>query len=280
MALCVLRLKEWGQNGQCGKLVLNTEADNLVHYAKCHNLRINAAKTQAIIIGNNKILMKLPDELPSIIVDGSPISYSDTVNDLGVLIDKHLNWNEHVTFICRKAYASLYGIKRHSYVLSPLLRKRLVEALVFPVFDYGCIVTSNMLVDSALKLQRVQNACARLIFNLRRDCHISGYISNLNWLNISNRSIFASVTLLKKVLSANSPQYLADSLNYSHDVRSRIVRGSKFHLWIPQHRTDKGRGAFWINAPIMWNKLPDSILRISNFKTFKSHLKIYLLRRQ
>lgn len=259
--------------------IVNGEASKLVDYAKSHNLDINAAKTQVIIIGNHKLLKKLPDDVPLVVVNGTVIPYSDVVNDLGILVDKFLNWEPQVNSTCKKAYAAFHGIKKHCDILPVVVRKKLVEALVFPVLDYGNVVTSQMLVVSSIKLQRVQNACARLIFNLRRDCHISSYISDLKWLRIANRFTYASVTLLKKVLCTNKPMYLAAKLQFACNVRNRFVRGSHLLLRIPHHRTDKARGAFWIQAPLLWNQLPDCMLGKS-LNSFKLEIKNHLIASQ
>jgi hypothetical protein len=66
---------------------MNYEADNLVKYSTPHNLMVNPNKTQIVIIGNNKILKKLPDNLPPIVINGTHVPYSETVNNLGVLFD-------------------------------------------------------------------------------------------------------------------------------------------------------------------------------------------------
>jgi len=96
---------------------------------------------------------------------------------------------------------------------------------------------------------------------------------------VSNRSIFATLTLLKKVIVTNEPVYLAERLQFSCDVRIRLVRGSEHHLRVPQHRTDKARGAFWVSGPLLWNDLPDSFHLVS-MNSFKCKLKKRLLDKQ
>jgi len=259
---------------------INEEASNLSRYAACHNLAINASKTQAIIIGNHKILKKLPSCIPSVVVNGCMIPYSETVVNLGVVVDKHLSWDAYAITVCKNSFAAIHGIKRSCHVLSAAVRKRLIEALVFPVLDYANTVTAQMLVVYSLKLQRVQNACARVIYNLRRDCHISKYVLHLNWLNVSNRFKYSIITLLKRVLDSRQPSYLLEKLQFATECRSRFVRNSSFHLRIPQHRTEKYRGAFWIQAPLLWNEVPDCILGLKNISNFKVKLKAFLLSTQ
>ncbi|KAJ1531320.1 hypothetical protein ONE63_000004 [Megalurothrips usitatus] len=193
--------------------------------------------------------------------------------------NKFLNWEAQANTVRKNALAAIHGLKKHCDILPINVRKKLVETLVFPVLEYGSVVTSQMLVTCSIKLQRVQNACARLIFDLRSDCSISNYLTQLKWLNYKNRCVFASVTLLKKVICNNCPVYLADKLQFACDVRNRSVRGSHLLLRVPLHRTDMGRGAFWITGPLLWNSVPAHILT-KKLYSFKSQLKNHLLASQ
>jgi len=255
---------------------LNEDAVNLVLYAKRHNLSVNASKTQAIIVGNYKYLRKLPMLVPPIVVDDVPITYTKNVNDLGVLLDESLNWEDHTLRTCKRARSALSGIRRHRNHLPQNIRKRLVEALVFPTLDYCNALFSTRTAQSTLLLQRVQNACARFIFDLPWDGHTSSSISALNWLNITARFKYALLLLFKKVLVAKSPLYLSSRVIYADAIRQRAVRSHPLRLRVPVHHTDKGRGAFWVCAPQLWNDLPTDILDSVSIPSFKRKLRIFL----
>jgi hypothetical protein len=257
----------------------NREACKLVEYAKCHNLKINSKKTQVIVIGNPKLLKKLPSNLPFVCVDGSPVQFSDTVVDLGVTVDRTLSWEPYAIQICNKSIAALHGIRRHKELLSPSLRKRLVESLIFPIFDYGSVACEGMSVEYVNRIQRLQNACVRFVLDLPRDCHITPYYRQLNWLKIKYRRDFLAVSLLKNVLSLKVPSYLYYKLSFVDTIHNRNIRNCKL-LRVPQHRTDKQRGAFWIFAVVLWNNLPDRVIVCNSCKSFKFHARQYLISAQ
>ena len=58
-----------------------------------------------------------------------------------------------------------------------------------------------------------------------------------------------------------------------HRVHPTAKMGSN----IPAHRGNSNRN-FEVTAPILYNKLPDSIKSASNVNTFKSSLKTYFFR--
>lgn len=256
--------------------IINNEASRLVDYANCHNLAINSKKTQVIVIGNSKLLSKLPKDLPPIIVNGSSIPYSETVINLGVIVDKHLCWKPYTLTICNKVIGTLQQLRRHKHLLPRSVRKRLVECLIFPIIDYGSVACEGMLVEDVNRLQRLQNACVRYVLDIPRDAHISRFYPTLNWLKITTRRNYYAVCLLKKVLNYHIPPYLSEKLLFVSTIHNRTIRDCK-KLRVPQHRTDKHRGAFWIYSIVLWNNLPSSVTSCASVDSFKHHARTHFM---
>ena len=63
------------------------------------------------------------------------------------------------------------------------------------------------------KLQRVQNASARLIFSIPRYCHITPLLFDLHWLPVNQRIVFKILLLVYKVLHQLAPSYLVDLIS-------------------------------------------------------------------
>ena len=76
-----------------------------------------------------------------------------------------------------------------------------------PKSNPGRIYKSSV---SSHKLQRVQNAAARLVTNTPRICHITPILEDLHWLPIKYRIQFKIVLLTFKCLYGLAPQYLVD----------------------------------------------------------------------
>ena len=64
------------------------------------------------------------------------------------------------------------------------------------------------------KLQRVQNASARLIMRSHRITHTSPILQELHWSQIKDRIIFSVVVNVCKALHGKSPQYIRNLLCY------------------------------------------------------------------
>ena len=71
----------------------------------------------------------------------------------------------------------------------------LVVALVLSRLDYCNSLQINLPASLIRRLQSVQNAAARLIFNMRRSEHITDALISLHWLRVPERIIFKVATL-------------------------------------------------------------------------------------
>ena len=71
------------------------------------------------------------------------------------------------------------------------------------------------------RLQSVQNAAARLIFNLKRCDHITNALISLHWLRVPERITFKVATLTYRALHGSAPPYLVSSFTCVADMPHR-----------------------------------------------------------
>jgi len=76
-------------------------------------------------------------------------------------------------------------------------------------------------VDDIQRLQSVQNAAARLIFNLRGCDLITDALISLHWLRVPERITFKVATLTYRALHGSEPLYLASSFTCVADMPHR-----------------------------------------------------------
>ena len=123
-----------------------------------NDLKFNDDKTEFLIIGSSQQLEKL-DNI-SIRVGDSDIHPVPLARNLGCWFDSRLS----ITKLCASSFYYIYNIRRIRKYLSRQSTEILVHAFITSRLDY-CNGLLYGLPDCLLnKLQRVQNACARLIF--------------------------------------------------------------------------------------------------------------------
>ena len=189
---------------------LNTDLKHISLWCRHFGLRLNAEKSQSIIIGHPKLLHTLRNiNIPAIILGDEQITYTNVVKNLGFYFDSNLNWNVQIKETSKKIFYIMHSLKRLKNFLPTNLKRILVQTLVMPHFDYCDVLLTDLSNKHSEKLQRVHNMCIRYIFNIRRYDHVSPYFHELSWLKLHNRRKMHCLVLLFKIVLTSNPNYLA-----------------------------------------------------------------------
>ena len=107
-----------------------------------------------------------------------------------------------------------------------------------------------------VKLQRVQNAAARLNMQCHRTTHTFTILKEMHWLPIKDRIICSVVVNVFKALHGQSPQYIRKLLCYEEEIRFSCS-SAKSLLKIPIcNNKTCGRRSLSVAGPYEWNRLP------------------------
>ena len=84
-----------------------------------NGLHLNPSKSEAIAFSNprSKPLVALAESVKTITVAGSPIKLQSSIKSLGVYLDSHMSFDEHVSEICKGIIFSYSGSATHSFIL-------------------------------------------------------------------------------------------------------------------------------------------------------------------
>ena len=104
------------------------------------------------------------------------------------------------------------------------------------------------------KLQRLQNAAARLVCTVSRYDHITPSLINLHWLPVTHRIEFKIAMLVHKYIYGISPQYLLDLIKIKESSQYQLRSYRAYNAY----RTKKALGDKAIEhvALKVWNRLP------------------------
>ena len=127
-------------------------------------LLLNDDKTEFMIIGTCQQLKKL--QAMNIKVGGSVIKPNCQVMNLGSRYDSNLNMRYYITNVCKASFFYLHNIRRIKKYLSIDSLLTLVHAFFTSRLDYCKALLYGLPKEQLAKLQRVQNAAARLIMDI------------------------------------------------------------------------------------------------------------------
>ena len=97
---------------------------------------------------------------------------SITPRNLGVMFDKFINLNDHVTSVCRAAYYHLKNILSLKPFLSEDALTTVVHAFVTPLIDYCNSLLYGIVDYNINRLQRIQNGAVRMVTNNGKYRHV------------------------------------------------------------------------------------------------------------
>ena len=126
----------------------------------------------------------------SIRIRDSEIKTVTSVKNLGVLIDNNLSMENHITKTCSAAFYHIYNINHMRKYLNRSHTEKIVHALITSKLDYCNSLLFGLSNSQLQKLQRVQNAAARIITGTGKYDHIAPIVRELHWLPIKERINF------------------------------------------------------------------------------------------
>ena len=118
---------------------------------------------------------------------GVYVPYQTSVVNLGVTFDPLLSWNQHCVTVVNRVFGMLAQVRRNFELLPLNIRARIVQTLIFPLFDYANELFTDMPVTVISKLQRAQNACIRFISGIKKSDHVTQVYKDLQILKIEDR---------------------------------------------------------------------------------------------
>ena len=129
-------------------------------------------------------------------------------------------------------------------------------------------------------LQKVQNAVARVTFQIAKFDHITPALIDLHWLPVTFRVQFKLLLFVYKSLHNQSPSYIKDLLSLKPAANYALRSSAQSLLFVPKvNCSTLGDRAFAHAAPVLWNSLPLTIRRRSSLAIFKKQLKTFLFKK-
>jgi hypothetical protein len=241
-----------------------------------HKLKLNVTKTEFLVISSAHHARVHDLERPIVIESESIAPSSGAVRNLGVLIDPRLSMETFITHVCKGCFFWIHNINRIKRYLDFEAMEKLIHCFITSKLDFCNSLFLGLPATQLQRLQRVQNAAARILTCTLKREHIRPVLFQLHWLPMEARVVFKVLLLIHKSLIQNGPKYIKDLLIPEENGDDR--RSSDL-LKVPFTRSallfDR---AFSIAGPRLWNQLPAKIRAIKNTDHFKRELKTHLFR--
>lgn len=243
---------------------LNEDLQLILNWAVVNKLTLNAKKTQAIVVYKQKIDLTT---FPSVVLNSVMVPYSETVKNLGIIMDSTLTWSMQINKVCARVYNILRSLWKLTISCSSSLRQKLFMAFILPHFLYADVVIFGMYEYCLFKLKRLFNACIRYVHNLQKFDHISEYSKSLLGCNISEYYDFRICLYIYNLIKHKEPKYIYEKLSFTRSTRT-------LQILLPKNKFVILNSSFFVRGVNMWNMLPFQIRSAGSSDSFK---KMYFL---
>ena len=180
---------------------LNLELENVHVWLRANKLTLNVKKTEYMLIGSYKRITNVQNEnTMEIKIGNKEINRTKSTKSLGVIIDEHLVWKEHIDSISIKASRAIGVIRRAKKYVRQDTLELMYHSLVLPYFDYCSLVWNNCSQTLKDKIQRLQNRAARAITGDNYDIRSNDILHKLGWNNLQDRRTSQTLSYVKKAL--------------------------------------------------------------------------------
>ena len=165
----------------------------------------------------------------------------------------------------------IYNVRRIRKYFDKKSAETLIHAIVTSKIDYCNSLLFGLPDTQIMKLQRVQNACARPVCNSSKFCHITPLLKALHWLPVKQRNIFKVLLIVYKAIHGLAPSYIIELLSLpSHSHYNLRSSRDTLLLQLPtfsaKTKTTLGDRAFVCVAPKLWNSLPFDLRKMKILK--------------
>lgn len=241
------------------------EIENIGHYLENLHLMLNTDKTNFLQF---KTKQNKQTTYPVIRYISQTIEKKSSTTFLGLNIDEHLSWDEHIHKTLSKISSGIYSLYRMSFFCTQGTLRSIYFANIHSHITFGCCLygsTSKYNLDNILKQQK---RAIRIILQLKTNETVKAHFKNLNILTVYGQYIYETILIARTNQKINETAIPTNTHQYNTRNKNEIIishHNLKFFEKKPNY----------VGTKFIKN-LPAHIKNEEKLKKFKKILKKYL----
>jgi len=247
-------------------LILQNDINRLEHWANLWSMNFNPNKCVHLRITNKKTFLNY-----SYTIYNQQLQQVSSAKYLGVTIDSHLNWKDHIDEISAKANSAKAFLRRNIYQCPKSIKSNCYKTFVRPILEYAAPVWSPFQHCQIYQIERIQRSMARFTLNDYSQCSsVTNMMNHLSWPTLESRRTFLKLLLFYKI----EKKLVETSINLI--PLTTITRGHPHRYSIPSANIDTYLNSFVPSTIKLWNNLPEPLVASNNFHEYKEHLSQFI----
>ena len=178
-------------------MILQQDLNMLQKWADTWLMTFNPTKCEFIRVSHKK-----HPRICEYYIQDHPIKAVTYAKYLGVTIDEHLSFNEHVNRIAHKANTVKAFLQRNIKSCPLQVKENCYRMMVRPIMEYARTVWSPHTKKNIQILEAVQRRAARFVKNdYSNFSSVTAMMQDLEWPTLEERRWVIKVTMLFKILN-------------------------------------------------------------------------------
>ena len=251
---------------------VSKELFNVQKWCYANKVTINLSKSNYMIIKSKRRSVQVKGDLK---LAGCTLLKVDKASFVGLQIDEHLTWTEHIKVI-NKTIRSKVGIlfRLRNFVPQKILLL-LYKSLIQPHLMYGIEVWGSTYKTNLNCVFLTKKMAMRAITFSPRGTHSEPLFQKLKNLNVYKLHFLAVSTFIYDLLHENLPHSLTE---YCQVTDHNYATRSKDHcqLYLPKCKTTHGQFSISFLGVKFWNSIPYDIKGKRSRTAFRKGLITYL----
>ena len=196
-----------------------------------------------------------------------------TVKYLGLNINQHLSWNDHIDIITKKANTLTSLLNRNIRDCPNNIKAKCYKTLIRPIVEYASSVWDPITKKNIQKLEMVQRRAARFVMgNYKTTDSVTNMLQQLEWQTLKTRREQAKLAMLYRT---HHQLITISTVNLLPATTRTKTRGHSHRFTIPRSNVKCHEQSFFPSTIRLWNTLPPVIVNANDLDTFKSRLSYF-----
>ena len=246
---------------------LNSDLETINRWAKKWKIKINASKTEGLIISKKGTQYATPN----IKLDGCIVDFVKDHKHVGIWLNTKFDWKTHINKLGEKANKRMGIMRKFKYKLPRHALNQCYLSYVRPLMEYGGSLIAGQDDQDLKVLDNIQIEAMHIVTGAKRRTSHELLKNDTRWPELSLRRKLQQCAMLHKLIHKKSPLYLLNDLPHMTDENARLERRYKFN--IPRYEHVYYRDSVIPKSISEWNNLPNNIRNNTCIKGFKWSFK-------
>ena len=240
-----------------------------------NKLTLNTSKSSFIVFRSRySRINNLPNKFE---FAKSEIIRSNTIKYLGLTLDEHLIFNQHVQNVCnsiKRYFKIFYNIRRY---LNNKQIEILYYSMIYSRIKYGLIVYGFATKTNLKKIQTLQNQLMKVLTSRDYRFSTNDLHTKHNILKVEDIFLLEKISFVHNFVNNKLPPMFKDYYTKFSQIHTIETRNSNSNFIVPFSHSNFGSYSMKIEGAKVWNDLDTQLKQLTNMKRFRSKAKEKLM---